>query len=137
MPNVPFTRWDPLRDLLVLHEQIGMLVGADTPGWNPPVDLYETATAFVLTAEIPGLPREQVEIQAEERRVLIRGDRTGGQVPCEQYHRVERGHGRFQRVFMLPESIEVENVSADLKDGLLTITLPKASGHESRRINVS
>ena len=50
-----FTRWDPLRDLLALHEQIGQLVGTDTPGWNPPVDLYETAGSFVLTAEVAGL----------------------------------------------------------------------------------
>ncbi len=42
MKNVAFTRWDPLRDLLALHEQIGQLVGTDAPGWNPPVDLYET-----------------------------------------------------------------------------------------------
>src|SRR4026207_2388458 len=95
MRNVAFTRWDPLRDLLALHEQIGQLVGTDAPGWNPPVDLYETAGAFVLTAELPGLSREQIEIHAEESRVVIRGDRASGQVPCEQYHRVERGHGRF------------------------------------------
>ena len=54
MPNVAFTRWDPLRDLLALHDQIGQLVGSDAPGWTPPVDLYETAGAFVLTAELPG-----------------------------------------------------------------------------------
>ncbi len=70
MPNVAFTRWDPLRDLLALHEQIGQLVGTDAPGWTPPVDLYETAGAFVLTAELPGLAREQIEIHAEESRVV-------------------------------------------------------------------
>ena len=43
-----FTRWDPLRDLLALHEQLGHLVGTDAPGWTPPVDLYETATEYVL-----------------------------------------------------------------------------------------
>ena len=45
MPHVAFSRWDPLRDLIALHEQIGQLVGTDAPGWTPPVDLYETATA--------------------------------------------------------------------------------------------
>ena len=53
MKFVAFTRWDPLRDLLALHEQLGHLVGADAPGWTPPVDLYETPTSFVLTAELP------------------------------------------------------------------------------------
>ena len=47
-----FTRWDPLRDLLALHEQLGHLVGSDAPGWTPPVDLYETTSDFVLTAEL-------------------------------------------------------------------------------------
>src|SRR5436305_7919276 len=105
MQNVAFTRWDPLRDLLTLHEQLGQLVGTDAPGWTPPVDLYETASEIVLTAELPGLSRDQIEIHAEESRVTIRGgrveaaaaddDRVRRAGPCEQYHRVERGHGRF------------------------------------------
>jgi len=135
--DVAFTRWDPLRDLLTLQEQIGQLVGGDAPGWNPPVDLYETAGSFVLTAEVPGLARDQLEIHAEESRIVIRGDRSSGHVPCEQYHRVERGHGRFSRAFMLPEPIDVDQVAADLKDGLLTITLPKAGGRGARRVSVT
>ncbi len=135
--RVAFSRWDPFRDLLALHDQIGQLVGSDAPGWTPPVDLFETAGGFILTAEIPGLAREEVEIHAEESRIIIRGERVCGQVPCEQYHRVERGHGRFSRTFMLPEPIDVDNVSADLKDGVLTVTIPKANGHGTRRIDVS
>jgi HSP20 family protein len=137
MRLVAFSRWDPFRDLLALHEQIGQLVGTDAPGWTPPVDLYETAGGFVLTIEVPGLTREQVEIHAEESRIVIRGERSGAQVPCEQYHRVERGHGRFSRAFVLPEPIDVESVSAELDDGLLTVTIPKAGGRGARRIDVS
>jgi HSP20 family protein len=136
MPDVAFTRWDPLRDLLALQEQIGQIVGTDAPGWTPPVDLYETAASFILTAELPGLTRDEIEIHAEESRVVIRGERTG-QVPCEHYHRVERGHGRFSRAFVLPEPIDIEGVAADLKDGLLTVTIPKAGGRGARRVDVS
>ena len=139
--KVGSTRWDPLRDLLALHEQIGQLVGTDAPGWTPPVDLYETAAAFVLSAELPGLSRDQIEIHAEDNRIVIRGARASGpsekEVPCEQYHRVERGHGRFSRAFALPEAIDVEGVSADLKDGLLTVTIPKAAGHCTLRVKVT
>ena len=131
-----FSRWDPLRDLLALHDHIGQLVGTDAPGWTPPVDLFETAGAFVLTAELPGLSRDQIDIHAEESRITIRGERSSGQVTCEQYHRVERGHGRFSRAFVLPEPVDVESVSADLKDGLLTVTIPKAGGRGARRISV-
>jgi HSP20 family protein len=133
---VAFTRWDPFRDLLALQEQIGHIVGTDAPGWTPPVDLYETAGAFVLTAELPGLTRDDIDIHAEETRIVIRGERAG-HVPCEQYHRVERGHGRFSRAFMLPEPIDIEAVIADLKDGLLTITIPKAGGRGARRVDVA
>jgi HSP20 family protein len=125
-----------------MHEQIGQLVGRDAPGWTPPVDLYETAADFVLTAELPGLAREQIEIQAEESRLTIRGARAavGHDDPalaCERFHRVERGHGSFSRTFQLPEPIDVEHVKADLRDGVLTVTIPKASGRNARRIAVS
>ena len=137
MQNVAFTRWDPLRDLLALHEQIGQLVGTDAPGWTPPVDLYETANEFVLSAELPGLSRDQIEINVEDSRITIRGERATGHLPCEQYHRVERGHGRFSRAFALPEAVDVEHVAAELKDGILTITLPKAADRGGRRIAVT
>jgi HSP20 family protein len=137
---VAFTRWDPLRDLLALHEQLGHLVGSDAPGWTPPVDLFETAEEYVLTAELPGLTRDQIDIHAEERRIVIRGARSadpGRDIPCEQYHRVERGHGRFSRAFSLPEIIDVDAITADLKDGILTISIPKAHDRGTRRIDVS
>src|SRR5205823_14161157 len=135
MQNVAFTRWDPLCDLLTLHEQLGQLVGTDAPGWTPPVDLYETPSAFVLTAELPGLTRDQIEIHAEDSRIVIRGARSAGpgrEVSCEQYHRVERGHGRFSRAFALPEPIDVDAIAADLKDGILTVTIPKATDRGTR-----
>jgi HSP20 family protein len=137
---VAFTRWDPLRDLLALHEQLGHLVGADAPGWTPPVDLYETPVEYVLTAELPGLSRDQIEIHAEDNRIVIRGARAGSgphkDIPCEQYHRVERGHGSFSRSFTLPEPIDVDAIAADLRDGVLTVTMPKSSDRGSKRINV-
>jgi HSP20 family protein len=137
--DVAFTRWDSLRDLLSLHEHLGQLVGTDAPGWTPPVDLYETPREFVLSAELPGLSREQIEIQVEDNRIVIRGARlaaSGRDIPCEQYHRVERGHGRFSRAFALPEPIQTDNVTAELKDGVLIVTMPKANDRGVRRINV-
>ena len=135
-----FTRWDPLRDLLALHEQLGHLVGSDAPGWTPPVDLFETADEYVLTAELPGLARDQIDIHAEERRIVIRGARSadpGRDIPCEQYHRVERGHGYFSRAFTLPEAIDVDAITAELRDGILTVTLPKVNDRSVRRVNVT
>lgn len=138
MAASPTGRWDPFRDLLALHEHLGQLVGTDAPGWTPPVDLYETRTDFVLSAELPGLRRDQVDIHAEENRITIRGARSsapGREIPCEHYHRVERGHGRFSRAFQLPEAIDVDAITADLKDGVLTVTIPKLR-QSSRKIDV-
>jgi HSP20 family protein len=90
--------------------------------------------------ELPGLAREHIEIQADEFRIVLRGARDAGtetNVSCEQYHRVERGHGRFSRAFTLPEAIDVQHVSADLKDGVLTITMPKARDRGVRHIDVT
>jgi len=138
--RVAQTRWDPLRDLLALHEHLGQLVGTDAPGWTPPVDLYETPAEYVLSAELPGLTRDRIEIHAEETRITIRGARSsspGREIPCEHYHRVERGHGRFSRTFALPEPIEVDAISADLKDGVLTVKIPKSHSRALRHVDVT
>ncbi len=93
-----------------------------------------------LTAELPGLSRDQIEIHAEQYRIVIRGARAAvpsGDVACEQFHRIERGHGRFSRAFTLPEAIDVDNISADLKDGILTVAIPKAGDRHLRRIDVT
>jgi HSP20 family protein len=132
---VASARWDQLGEFLALQDQLGQLVGSDSPGWTPPVDLFETLDAFILTAEVPGLTQADIDVRAEESRVTVRGERSA-HVPCEQYHRVERGHGRFSRTFSLPESIDVDQVTAELKDGLLTLTMPKAAGRGSRKIRV-
>ena len=120
MKNVACTRWDLLRDLLALQDQLGQLVGTDAPDLTPPVDLYETANEYVLGAELPGLARDHIENHAEDSRIVIRGARAaagpGRDIPCEQYHRVERGHGRFSRAFSLAEPIDVDRISAGLTD---------------------
>lgn len=135
--SVATIRWDPLADLLALHGHIGQLVGTDAPGWTPPADLCEHAERFLLAVELPGLSREQIDIHAEETRIVVRGDRSSGGIPCEQYQRVERGHGRFQRTFILPEPIDVDQVSADLSDGVLSVSLPKLIGRGGRRVAVT
>jgi len=89
---------------------------------------------------LPGLTREQIEIHAEDSRIVIRGARAaplGRDISCEQFHRVERGHGQFSRAFALPEAIDVNAINADLKDGILTVTIPKSPDRGARRIDVS
>jgi HSP20 family protein len=129
---VAFTRWDPLQDLLALQERMHLLSGMDAPGWMPPVDLHETSERYVMTAELCGLSRDDVQIQVQDGKLFLRGRRPAGTATCEQYQRVERGHGQFSRTFALPEAVDVEAIHADLRDGILTIWIPKVSPSERR-----
>jgi len=132
---VAFSRWDPLQDWLALHERIDRLSAMDAPGWMPPVDLYETVDRYVITVEVAGLSREDVQIHVQDGKLFLRGQRPPVETACEQYHRVERGHGQFSRTFALPQAVDVEAIDADLKDGVLTISIPKG-GPSERRIEV-
>ncbi len=127
-----FSRWDPLQDLFALQERISRMSGMDVPGWMPPVDFFETPDRYVVTAEMPGLARDDVQIQVQDGKLYLRGQRPPGGPTCGQYHRVERGHGQFSRTFALPQAIVVDGIRADLKDGILTISIPKAEPADRR-----
>jgi HSP20 family protein len=90
----------------------------------------------VITAELPGLRREDLDIQMQEGQITISGVRRERESICEQYHRVERGHGSFSRTFHLPTPVDVNGISADLRDGVLTVTCPKTGEPGARRISI-
>ncbi|HXE80057.1 MAG TPA: Hsp20/alpha crystallin family protein [Vicinamibacterales bacterium] len=131
-----FARWDPLRDLFALQERVERLAEAGTPGWTPPVDLYETADRFVITVELPGIAREDIDIRFHDGVLTVQGQRREPAVPCERYHRVERGHGTFMRRFTLGTPIEADTISADFSGGILTIVAPKTADGRARRIEI-
>jgi HSP20 family protein len=133
---VAFARWDPFRDLITIQHQLERLATSGPQGWAPAVDLCETATAFIFTAELPGLSREQIKIEVADGRLTLQG-RRDARVSCEQYHQVERGNGAFCRTFLLPQAVDAGNVAADLSNGVLTITVPKSPSAGPRRVSVS
>ena len=131
-----FARWDPIRDLLAIQQQIDRFTSSPT-GWIPPVDLHEVEDRYVITAELPGVARADVQIHVHDSQVTLAGFRRERESSCEQYHRVERGRGSFSRTFELPVPVDVDDITADLKDGVLTVMLPKSSEGGPRRIQVS
>lgn len=131
-----FARWDPFRDLIRIQHGLERLAAHGPQGWAPAVDLCETADAFVFTAELPGLTREQVRIDVHENRLTLQGRREA-RVNCDKYHQVERGNGEFMRTFVLPQPVNAEAVKADLVDGILTISVPKIPSDAPRRVEVS
>jgi HSP20 family protein len=122
---VAFTRWDPLQDLLALHERINRLSGTDEPGWMPPVDLRETPDRYVVTAEVAGLLQDDVQIHFQDGKLTLKGERRPRESQSDRFERVERGHGRFARTFVLPQPVDPAGIAADLQDGVLTVTVPK------------
>ena len=131
-----FRGWDPIRDLLAIQHRLDRFAPA-RGSWVPPVDIHETADHYVITAELPGLKREDVHLHVEEGRLTLEGVRRDLVGACEQYHRVERGHGAFSRTFQLPAPVDAERIVASLDDGVLTVTCPKATEPNPRRVHVA
>ncbi len=117
--------WDPVRDLLTMQGRLESLFGQATPGWVPPVDLVECANRYVLTVEVPGLTREDVTLEFSDQVLTVRGARPGETCCPERYQQLERGQGPFSRSFRFAAAVDAAGVSADMRDGVLTITVPK------------
>ena len=131
-----FARWDPIRDLLAIQQRLDRFAPGPA-GWTPPVDLHETPDSYVITAELPGLTRDDLDIQFHDSRLTISGTRRERDGACEQYHRIERGHGSFNRTFQLPIPVDADRIVADLRDGVLTVLCPKGTAAATHRIRIT
>jgi HSP20 family protein len=129
---------DLLKKFLALRERVHSLFEEAVPpmrtvsdagfhsAWSPPVDLYETETEFVLLAELPGVDKDDLDLQIVDRMIMLRGERHSSRDVCGQnYHRLERPFGRFERRLELPEPVDSSAVKAKMGDGVLTVTVPK------------
>ena len=121
------------------HDRLERLSSHHADAWAPAIDVYETASSYVVTAEVPGVSRDDIELAFEESRLMLRGRRADRHSATTgvHFHQIERSHGSFTRTFEFPGRIDVERMTADLKDGVLTITLPKAPPAAPRRIDVT
>lgn len=106
--------------------------------WTPPVDIVENENELLLTADIPGVRMEDIDIKLEEGTLSISGSRKFESEKKEGgYHRIERAYGQFQRAFSLPDSVDAEKVTAAFDNGVLRVTLPKKEIAKPRTIKVS
>lgn len=141
-------RWDPFRDLMSLQERMNRLFDEsltrrreDQPlgltTWSPAVDIFETENAIVVKAELPGLSKDDIEVQIHDGVLTLKGERKfEKEVKEENYHRIERAYGGFQRSFSLPSSVEEDKIKASFKDGVLEVDLPKAEAVKPKQIKV-
>lgn len=104
--------------------------------WEPPVDISESDTAYLVKAEIPGVKKEDVRVTIEDGMLTLQGERKM-EKQSNKFHRVERCYGSFMRSFLVPDDADGGNVNAEFKDGMLNITLAKTEKAKPRQIKVS
>ena len=140
------TRWGTFQGLNSLQDQVNRLFGhaagqsgeADVTAWAPPVDIYETEQALVVKADLPDVEEKDIDVRVENNTLTIRGERKFEKdVKEDNYLRVERTYGSFLRSFSLPETVNSEGITADYKNGVLTVQMPKREETKPRQIKVS
>lgn len=139
-------RWNPMRDVLAMQEQMSRLMNEaygrqsdemDYGAWLPPVDLKEEETRYVVDVELPGLRKEDIEVHLENGVLTIRGERRFEKdTQKENYHRIERSYGKFSRSFSLPTRVNPEGISAQYRDGVLQVVVPKAEESKPKKIAI-
>ncbi len=135
-------RWDPFRDF---QREVGRLFESLEPlqSWRvvrqfPAINLYDAGDRYVLTAQLPGVAPEDVDLSITGETLTMRGERKRPEgVSDESYRRQERQFGRWTRTVTLPDRVDSNQVSATCSEGILTVTVPKAESARPRQITIA
>lgn len=140
--------WEPHRGFRPFQRNIGRFFnefdyglqsaeGLDEATWTPKVDIYETENSYVLNAELPGLTKEEINIDVNDNTLTLKGEKKFEEkVEKDNYVRVERNYGNFARSFVLSDDVNPERISASYKEGVLELTLPKKEEAKPKEIKV-
>lgn len=105
--------------------------------WTPAVDIAEQDDQYIVKVELPGVHKDDVKITLESNILTIRGEKKQEkEITEDNYHRVERSYGSFQRSFTLPTTVKADKIDAGVKDGILTVSLPKVEEAKPKQIEV-
>ena len=143
-------RWRPTRDLMNIQDEMYRAFdrffskdswsdeeSVSQAGWYPVVDINESNDEYLLNAELPGLKKEDIHISFTNGVLRLEGERKKEKEEKDtNYHRVERVFGKFCRTFRLPNTVKTDKISADFKDGILNIRLPKVEQVKPKEIEV-
>jgi HSP20 family protein len=140
-------KWNPFSELEDVSYRLNSLFGrlparAESgqlalSDWTPSVDISETDAAYLIKAEIPEVGKENVKVTLQDGMLTIAGERKQEkEEKNKKFHRIERSFGSFTRSFRVPDDADANAVTAQFKDGMLNVTLPKSGKHESKSVNV-
>ena len=142
-------RWNPRREMSMLHNRYSrffddpffriarMDEDANQGQWNPAVDLYEKDDHFVIKAELPGVDKNDIKVDLKDRVLTLSGERTyDNEVKEENYYRKERSYGKFQRAFTLPADVDSDKITAEFKDGVLRVEVPKPEEKKAKQVTI-
>jgi len=140
------TRRTPNRTLRTLQREVDSLFdqffnrsgdGSPSAVWSPRTDMVETDDDFRLRLDVPGMTKEDITINLQDRTLTVSGDRSSERTDeGEEFVRVERAFGTFHRTFTLPDAVDADHIEATYKDGVLTITIPKTEESMRRQIEI-
>lgn len=134
------TQTDALSGLRLFEDAVTRLMNEPRTSrpWSPPVDIFETQDDLVLRADLPDVDQNDIDILVENQTLTIKGERKFERENLKDggYHRIERSYGTFMRSFTVPPTVDTEKVSADYRNGVLTVKLPKKEAAKPRQIKV-
>ena len=144
-------RWDPFRNMTTLQDRINRIfdetvsrskddyeVEVRQCDWRPVVDIFETEKGIVINAELPGVSKEDITLDVKQNILTLKGERKSDkEVSQENYYRMERCFGTFERAFTLPSTVDPANITANFKDGILRIEIPKSQEKKAQQINIT
>lgn len=134
-------RWSNLRDELNSLFELPWTglnrTGQLFSGWSPALDLYQNSDNFVAVVELPGMRKDDIEISLHDGNLIISGERKSSSSNGEKAERTERYVGSFRRSISLPAPVDPNKVDAKYRDGILTVTMPKAEEAKPKRITVT
>ena len=131
--------WNPFRELDDMLNRYGRAAGRDVVSteWRPAADIAETDKAYIIKAELPEVRKEDVDVSVHDSVITIKGERRYEKTDdSEQQHRVESFYGQFSRSFSLPADVDQGGITAESKDGVLRVYLPKLEAEQPKTIDV-
>jgi HSP20 family protein len=125
-------RWDPFAEMTPV-----MPMNLRLPEFAPSFEVKETKEAYVFTADLPGVADKDLEVTLAGRRLAVTGKREGEKEEKEdKYYAYERTYGAFTRAFTLPDGADTDHIAAELKQGVLTVVVPKRAEIQAKKIAV-